>query len=170
MRDAHPGEEHLSKCHTRSPRGESLDGKCRKGYFKRALSRTWGGLVGNGARAVARGTRYAHSRALRAMADFKPVGECWGCRWMLGARFCGRLRDSPLDCKWIDAKRPWSACSEFHELPPFAVVLCERFWATVWCGSKRFWPDPFPKGFCGEQARLIGLHSSLRILNSSLQM
>ena len=29
-------------------------------------------------------------------------------------------------CEWIDAKRPWSACSEFHELPPFAVVLCER--------------------------------------------
>ena len=38
---------------------------------------------GNGARAVARGTRYAHSRALRAMAGLSPwanvgaVGESW---------------------------------------------------------------------------------------------
>ena len=46
-------------------------------------------------------------------------------------------------CEWIDAKRPWSACSEFYELPPFAVVLREhlrrnlmRLWAALWQRGK----------------------------------
>ena len=56
------------------------------------------------------------------------------------------------------------ACSTSYRL--LRWFCANGFWATQWCGSKRFWPDPFQKGFRGEQAWLIGLLSSLRIPTS----